>query len=129
LANQDIPFEAVVEVLERDRAINPAALAQVKMLLRGPSLRPPAGSDPGLAFEEVDPGMPLPLVTVTTFDVTLMLTDSAKGLVGACVYKPHLFDAEAVDRLLQDFQRVLESMVAQPGRPISTIAVSSNRGN
>jgi acyl-CoA synthetase (AMP-forming)/AMP-acid ligase II len=127
LANQDIPFEAVVEALERDRAINPAAVAQVKMSLLGSSLRAVAGSDHGLAFEEVVPGMALPLVTMTTFDVTLTFRDTSKGLVGTCVYKPHLLGAEAVDRLLQDFQEVLQCMVLQPERPISVIAASSNQ--
>ena len=75
LANQDIPFEAVVEALERDRGINPDALAQVKMSLQGSSLRAVSGSDRGLGLEEVVPGMALPLVTVTTFDVTLILRE------------------------------------------------------
>ena len=39
LANQDLPFEVVVEALERDRAVEPAALAQVQMSLQSPSLR------------------------------------------------------------------------------------------
>jgi len=129
LANQDIPFEAVFEVLERDRAVNPADIAQVKISLQTSSLRPAASSDPGLAFEEVDPGMLLPLVTMTTFDVTLMLRDSNKGLVGTCMYKPHLFDTDAVDRLLRDFRQVLEHMVMHPERPISVISVSSNQRN
>ena len=126
LANQDIPFEAVVEALERDRAVKHAALAQVKMALQSDSLRPVVSSDHALAFEEVDPGMLLPLVTVTTFDAILMLRDSTKGLVGTCVYKPHLFGVEAIDRLLQDFQQVLQHMVMQPERAISMIEVSPN---
>ena len=129
LANQDIPFEAVVEALERDRAIDPASVAQVKMSLLSPSSRAVAVSDHGLGLEEVVPGMALPLVTMTTFDVTLILRDSAKGLVGTCVYKPDLFGAEAVDRMLQDFQQVLECMIAQPERPISEIALSSSQQN
>jgi len=129
LANQDIPFEAVVEALERDRAVTPAALAQVKMALQSDSLRPVVSSDHALAFEEVDPGMLLPLVTVTTFDAILMLRDSTKGLVGTCVYKPHLFGVEAIDRLLRDFQQVVEHMVLQPERPISVIALSPNEGS
>jgi acyl-CoA synthetase (AMP-forming)/AMP-acid ligase II/acyl carrier protein len=127
LANQDIPFDAVVEALERDRAIDPAAVAQVKMSLQNSSLRAVSGSDHGLGLEEVVPGMALPLVTVTTFDVTLILRENAKGLVGTCVYKPHLFGAEAIERLLQDFQQVLERVVVQPERPISVIAASLNQ--
>ena len=124
LANQDLPFEVVVEALERDRAVEPAALAQVELSLQSHALRPEASPDHGLAFEEVDPGMMLPLVTMTTFDVILMLRDATKGLVGTCVYKPHLFGVEAIDRLLGDFQQVLEQMIMQPERPISTIPMA-----
>jgi hypothetical protein len=56
----------------------------------------------------------------------LMLREGAQGLVGTCVYKPHRFSVEAVDRLLRDFQQVLEHMVKRPERPISQIAVSAN---
>jgi len=129
LANQDIPFEAVLEALVRDRAVELAALARAKLWLQSPSLRPVANLDQGLALEEIDPNMPQPLVTMTTFDVTLMLRESTNGLVGTCVYKPHLFGAEAIDRLLRDFQQVLEHMVMQPERPISAIAVSPNERN
>ena len=68
--------------------------------------------------------MLLPLVTITTFDVILMLRESTQGLVGTCVYKPHLFGAKTIDRLLRDFQQVLERMVTQPERPISAIPVT-----
>ena len=67
--------------------------------------------------------MLMPLVTITTFDVILMLRESSHGLVGTCVYKPHLFGARMIDRLLRDFRKVLEHMVTQPERPISAIPV------
>jgi non-ribosomal peptide synthetase component F len=129
LANQDVPFEAVVEALERDRAIDPAALAQVKLSLQTSSLRPAASSSHSLSFEEMDPGTILPLVTMTTFDVTFMFGDSPKGLIGTCEYKPHLFGIEAIDRLLRAFLQVLERMVIQPERPISLITLSPNEGS
>jgi acyl-CoA synthetase (AMP-forming)/AMP-acid ligase II/acyl carrier protein len=126
LANQDIPFEAVVEALEHNRAIEPAALAQVKMTLQSDSLRPVISSGLGLDFEEVDPGMMQPLVTITAFDIVLMFRESTRGLVGTCVYKPQLFDFEDIDRLLRDLQQVLEHVITQPERPISMIEVSPN---
>jgi len=55
-----------------------------------------------------------------------MLRESTDGLSGSCVYKPHLFDAITIDRLLRDFQLVLERMVTQPERPISAIRVPLN---
>jgi hypothetical protein len=91
------------------------------ILLQNAALRPMASSGHKLAFEEANPNMLLPLVTITPFDVILMLRESAHGLVGSCVYKPHLFRATAIDRLLRDFRKVLEHMVNKPERPISTI--------
>ena len=123
-ANQDLPFEEVVDTLERERALTPAALAQIMFWLQNPELRPIVR--PGLTFEEAVPGMLLPLVTITTFDVVLMLRESTRGLVGTCVYKPHLFGARTIDHLLRDFRQVLDHMVMQPERPISAIPVSLN---
>jgi hypothetical protein len=125
-ANQDLPFEVLTETLERERALKPAKLAQVMIQLQNATLRPIASSGHTLAFEEADPSMLVPLVTATTFDVILMLHESTDGLTGSCVYKPHLFEATAIDRLLRDFQSVLEQMVTQPERPISAICAPLN---
>ena len=123
-ANQDLPFEVLAETLERERAVKPAALSQVMILLQNAALRPTASSGGRLSFEEADPGTLLPLVTITTFDVILMLHEGACGLRGTCVYKPHLFSARKINRLFRDFQEVLDQMVTQPERPISAIRVS-----
>jgi hypothetical protein len=77
-----------------------------------------------LAFEEADPSMPMPLVTTTAYDVILSLREAAQGLVGSCIYKPHRFDSKWIDRLIADFQRILEQMASEPERRISTIRLS-----
>jgi hypothetical protein len=89
-------------------------------------LRLTANSRHKLSFEEANPNMLVPLVTITPFDVILMLRENPHGLAGTCVYKPHLFQAATIDRLLRDFQEVLERMTAQPEQPISAIRVSLN---
>ena len=125
-ARQDLPFEVLVETLECERALKPATLAQVMIQLQNATLRPMASFRRILTFEEANPSMLVPLVTTTTFDVILMLRESTDGLSGSCVYKPHLFSTTTIDRLLRDFQLVLERMVTQPERPISAIRVPLN---
>ena len=125
-AHQDLPFLDLVESLERERALKSAALANVMILFQNAALRPTASSGPGLSFEEANPDMLVPLVTMTSFDVILMLRQGSHGLVGTCVYKPHLFHAKTVDRLLRNFREVLERMITQPEQPISAIRVSLN---
>jgi non-ribosomal peptide synthetase component F len=123
-AHQDLPFEVVAETLAREQELDPAQLAQVMILLHNAALRPQASAGRALAFEEADPGMPMPLVTTTTYDVMLSLRETAQGLVGSCIYKPHRFDSKWIDRLLADFQRILEQMASEPERRISTIRLS-----
>jgi non-ribosomal peptide synthetase component F len=123
-ARQDIPLEELVQTLERERRLAP--LANAMILFQNSALRPTASSRHKLSFEEANPNMLVPIVTVTPFDVILMLRESPQGLAGTCVYKPHLFQADTIDRLLRDFQEVLERMTAQPEQPISVIRVSLN---
>jgi len=120
-AHQDLPFEVVAETLARERKLDPAQLAQVMILLHNAALRPAASAGEALAFEEADPGMPMPLVTTTTYDVILVLRETAQGLVGSCIYQPHLFSSKWIDRLLADFQKILERMASEPERRISAI--------
>ncbi|TMJ26913.1 MAG: hypothetical protein E6G96_13720, partial [Alphaproteobacteria bacterium] len=124
--HQDFPIEVIAQSFEAERGLRPAALANTMILLQNAALRPTVGSGRTLAIEEADPSMMLPLVTTASFDVILMLHDGPHGLRGTCVYKPHLFSAKTIDRLLRDFQQALESMVTQPEHPISAIHLSRN---
>ena len=119
--HQDLPFEDLALALEAERDRRPESLARIMILLQNAALRPRARSEGSLAFREADPTLILPLVTATTFDVILALVETTNGLVGTCIYKPHLFSAESIDRLLRDFERAVEQLVTQPERPISTI--------
>jgi hypothetical protein len=125
-AHQDLPFEVLAETLARERKLDPAQLAQVMILLHNATLRPAASAGRALAFEEADPGMPMPLVTTTTYDVIVVLRETAQGLMGSCIYKPHLFGAKSIDRLLADFKKILEWMVSEPERRIAKIRISRN---
>jgi non-ribosomal peptide synthetase component F len=126
-ANQDLPFEEIAGAFERERGLKPTALAQVMIVLQNATLRPATTSGHKLTFEEADPSTLLPLMMATTFDIILLLHESTHGLAGSCVYKPHLLTARTIERLIQDFRRVLEHMVTRPERPISKIPVLSGR--
>ena len=122
-ANQDLPFDEVTAALKRERGLEPGALASAMIWLQNTASRS-LTTKQGLSIEEANPRMLVPLVTITAFDVILMLKECSDGLVGTCVYKPHLFRAKTIDRVLRDFQRVLECMTMHPERPISEIRVS-----
>jgi len=125
-AHQDLPFQELAQMLERERRLKPRSLANIFILLQNDTLRPSLRSGHRLSLVEANPNMFLPLVTLTPFDVTLMLKESPDGLVGTCVYKPFFFRAKTIDRLLRDFEEVLERMTTHPERPISEMRVSRN---
>ena len=127
--HQDLPFEELALTLETERDLRPESLARIMILLQNATLRPQARSEGSLAFAEADPTMILPLVATTTFDVILALVETGIGLVGTCIYKPNLFNAETIDRLLRDFEGTIEQMVTQPERPISAIRLSGMRND
>jgi non-ribosomal peptide synthetase component F len=124
-ANQDIPFDELVATLEHENVLEErAGLARVMIWLQNAPLRPITNKRVGFSFEEVDPGMPPAMIAVTTFDLILMLRETTQGLVGTCVYNPHLFKVQTIDRLLRHFQEVFECMLMEPERAISAIPIS-----
>jgi acyl carrier protein len=125
--HQDFPFGELAEAFASEGSAAPPVLAQAMITLQSANMRPRANDAHGLAFEEANPNMLTPLVTITSYDIILMLREDPQGLIGTCVYKPALFSARTIDRLLRDFQKVLEQMVAQPDRPIAAIRVSRQK--
>lgn len=120
-ANQDLPIEHLAEILDRERKLEPAELSNIMILLQNTTLRPLRGAASKLIFEEASANMLMPLVTITTFDIIIMLREGSDGLMGTCAYKPHLFAAKTIDRLLCHYRQVLELVVARPERPVSAI--------
>ena len=123
-ANQDLPIEYLTEMRANKRSLRPATLASVMIVLNNSILRPLLRTGQALTFEEANANMLMPVATLTTFDIILMLSEGREGLTGTCAYKPHLFNARTIDYLLRDFEAVLRRMVTHPAQPISTIRVS-----
>ncbi len=123
-ANQDLPFEELTQTLTNERGLDPAELCRVMILLHNATLRSAVSSAARLQLEEANPGMPQPLMTATNFDVILTLREGSEGLVGSCIYKPHLFNTKSIDRLFRDYREVLELMVKQPQRQISAMSIA-----
>ncbi|MES1240893.1 MAG: non-ribosomal peptide synthase/polyketide synthase, partial [Acidobacteriota bacterium] len=113
-ANQDLPFERLVEALNVERSFSHTPLFQVMLTLQnGPA---EALELPGLAVEEVlfDPG-------IARYDLTLMLADGPHGLQGSLEIDTDLFDAATGERLLRHLRTLLDAAVADPDRRLSDL--------
>ena len=121
-ANQDVPFEKLVEDLNpaRTAAYNP--LFQVWFVMQQPF----AGHQElnGLVMQYLDSGTAL-----TRHDLQLSLWESPKGLEGAFTYSTALFDAETIDCIVEQFQILLSVVVEQPETRLSVLRVSMDEAS
>jgi non-ribosomal peptide synthetase component F len=119
--NQDLPFEQLLQVLERERGLERAALIEVLFILQNAPVG--ALALPGLTVSHIEEVSELadPGVTLTMFDLILMMGEGPEGLTASLKYKTELFDEPTVVQLLHDFQYVLESIVSQPERRLSDL--------
>ena len=115
-ANQDVPFERLVELLRPARDLSRPPLCQVLFTLQN------AGSDgPRLGAVEVEPfeiGW-----HSSKFDLTMFFEERGGALAGAIEYATSLFDASTIARMEGHLRMLLEAMVADSGQRIDALPI------
>ncbi|HEY7816951.1 MAG TPA: condensation domain-containing protein, partial [Vicinamibacteria bacterium] len=115
-AHQRVPFEKLVEELQPDRDLSREPLFQVAMSVDRYRMEIPSTA----GF----PCAPLPVDSGTAkFDMTWFFLDGGKKLVGSIQYSLDLFDRSTILRALNHLETLLESVVANPDRHLSEIAL------
>jgi amino acid adenylation domain-containing protein len=112
-ANQDVPFEKLVEELQPERDLSRTPLFAVTFALQASSLDLDL---PGLTVSPLnfDPQN-------AKYDLSLSMVDGEGGLACRMEYSTDLFDATTIARMLGHFTTLLDSIVADPDRPISQL--------
>jgi non-ribosomal peptide synthetase component F len=59
------------------------------------------------------------------FDMIMNIWDTEHGLAGSFQYNPDLFNASTIKRMLDHYQRLLESIVADPDAPLDELEMLS----
>ncbi|AGY58063.1 non-ribosomal peptide synthetase [Gloeobacter kilaueensis] len=114
LDHQDLPFEKLVEALQPERSLSHTPLFQVLFVLQVPE---EAVSIPNLAVEsfQIDSGVAL-------YDLILSATELPQGgLRAEFEYNTDLFDPETIERMAGHLLTLLESLVADPDQPITSL--------
>ncbi|RPJ23010.1 MAG: amino acid adenylation domain-containing protein, partial [Chloroflexi bacterium] len=64
------------------------------------------------------------------FDLTMMMAETEQGLAAALQYNTDLFDAATIQRMLEHFHSLLQSIVSDAFKPVSTYSLlsASERG-
>ncbi len=117
-ANQDAPFEMLVESLhlERDQS-RPLPVDVMFSLQNTPSLRLEL---PGISVRQFR------IITDTArLDLMMSISPAGEKLIGSVDYLTQLFDPPTIDRFVTHFERLLESALATPERRLSDLDMLS----
>ena len=124
-ANQDVPFEKLIDAVRPERDLSRTPIFQVYFNLFnfGAEIRLP-GSDQTISFVEAWAQSEEEL---SKFDLTLYAGLQGRELKLALVYNTDLYDASTIQLLLSHFKTLVESAVANPDRAISELTLSPER--
>ena len=115
-ANQDAPFEMLVEELQPERNMSHTPLFQVMMVM----LNMP-GETPRFSHLEIETFSSSS--GTAKFDLTLEFTEKAGRLTGRLEYNVDLFEAATIQRLLDHYHHLLSSVVADTAQRLDEFAL------
>ena len=115
-AHQDVPFEKLVETLRPQRDMSRNPLFQAMFVFQNTPWQPP--EMPGLKVSPIE----IPSQT-SKFDLSLAAVEVEGKFRFYMEYSTDLFLPETIQRMLANFQTLLEGIVAQPGKPIAVLPI------
>ncbi|WP_434444291.1 amino acid adenylation domain-containing protein [Lentzea sp. E54] len=102
-ANQDVPFEQVVEDLRPSRDLSRSPVVQVMFGFDVAVARAGSLHDVSLDFSRLENGF-------AVCDLVVDLVDDPRGVVGGFTYASDLFDAATIRRMIGHYLTILDSM-------------------
>ncbi|MEO7583969.1 MAG: amino acid adenylation domain-containing protein [Ferruginibacter sp.] len=116
-AQQDLPFEKVVESVARQRDMSRSPLFQVMFIMRNtPEL-------PELKLGKVVLSRHEHEHTTSQFEITLVITETSNGLHGSLEYNTALFSRESINRLIVHFNQLLAGIIDAPQLPVGALQI------
>ncbi|MDI5982067.1 non-ribosomal peptide synthetase, partial [Amycolatopsis magusensis] len=114
-ANQDLPFEQIVDAVAPSRSTAHHPLFQVMMPFR-------AADETEWRVPGLDVDVDFVDLGVAQFDLQLSLGEKASGgITGHLEYSAELFDADTAERIASWFRLVLHAVAVDPDRPLSRL--------
>jgi aspartate racemase len=115
-ANQDVPFERVVEELNPPRDLSRSPIFQIAYAWQGATASGFRLAGLEARPLEVESGR-------ARFDLTLFMLERSDGLAAALAYNLDLFKPETIHRMLQHFSILLGSIVESPDARVDDLAL------
>ena len=118
LANQELPFERVVGIVQPKRDPSRHPVFQINFIFQRDFVRPLQVSGLTLtALPSKSPG--------AIYDLNFFMVERADGWRASCEYNTDLYEAATINRLLGQFQAMLHSIAADPSQRISEIPMQN----
>lgn len=115
-ANQDVPFEKLVEALQLERDLSRQPLFQVMFIMQNGAR--PTLELPGLVLT------PRPSHNgASLYDFTVAVTELADGLRLQVEYSTDLFDAATIGRWMGHYELLLTAVTTTPAQPIHNLCL------
>ncbi|HEX4722802.1 MAG TPA: amino acid adenylation domain-containing protein [Pseudonocardiaceae bacterium] len=114
MANQDVPFERIVDELAPDRDTSRTPLFQAMVVLQNAAN--PIPDLPGITVGD----LPLPDQT-TSVDLSIDFQEQDSALAGSLVYNTDLFDASTMERMVEHLLILCTAVTSSPTRPMATL--------
>jgi thioesterase domain-containing protein/acyl carrier protein len=115
LANQDVPLEKLIEVLQPER-VQGYPLFQVLFVHHNVPMPDVEMAGIRVSEFEIDSG-------AANFELTISLTETHDGIRGRIEYATDLFDPERIVRMANHFQIVIDAVCAKPEAKLSQLPV------
>jgi len=131
MQHQEYPFSLIVDRLHPMRDLSRSPIFQTTFVLqkfhRFPELSRvmlPDENEPPIPFADLELE-PMPLAQQDgQFDLNVEMKEDERGqLAGAWKYAADLFDAATIERMAAHFETLLESIAADPARPIAELTL------
>jgi len=114
----EVPFERLIDEVGLDRSLRYNPVFQVMFAFQNAPHS--VAAPPGLTASPVNVRS-----GAAVFDLTLEVTERQDGLEASLGYHTDLFDEATATRMVEHFQRLLEGIVEDSGRPLSRLPLSS----
>ena len=115
-AHQDMPFERLVQELAPERDLGRSPIFQVVFVLQNAPVEPIAIAGTSRRGLAADTG-------TAKFDLTIALSEGARGIAGTIEYATDLFDEATVARFASHFEVLLGGVVSAPDAPLADIPI------
>ena len=117
-ANQDVPFDKLVEELRPERSLSHTPFFNVLLVFQNIPRR--EAELPGLSLEAMSMES-----QAAKFYLTLFVNEAGGRLDGTFVYNTDLFNASTIQRMAEHLQNLLRAAAGEPDREIDALAFHS----